>query len=134
MNKIDLNQFAGGVLLEKFNGALETVIKNMQDPNTSFKNKRGITIDIGFTQNEQRDDAKVSIAVKTKLAPVIPIETSLFMGKDLETGEIEIHEYGKQVPGQMNFVDIQKDTTEDQKESNVENIKNIRNLRSAKTN
>ena len=123
--KLDLNKFAGGVLQEKFNGALTEVIKNMQDPNTSFKNKRGITISIGFTQNEQRDDAKISVSVTTKTSPVLPIETALYMGKDLDTGDIEIREYGKQVAGQMTFSDIQ----EPEKEETTEKPGNVRNLR-----
>ena len=106
--KLDLNKFAGGVLQEKFDRALREVIQNMQDPNTSFKNKRGITISIGITQNEQRDDAKITVSVTTKTSPVLPIETALYMGKDLDTGEIEIQEYGKQIAGQMTFNDIKE--------------------------
>jgi hypothetical protein len=128
--KLDLNKFAGGVLQEKFNGALTEVIKNMQDPNTSFKNKRGITISIGFTQNEQRDDAKISVSVTTKTSPVLPIETALYMGKDLDTGDIEIREYGKQVAGQMTFSDIQ----EPEKDEPVEQPSKVRNLREVKAN
>jgi hypothetical protein len=126
--KLDLNKFAGGVLQEKFNGALTEVIKNMQDPNTGFKNKRGITISIGFTQNEQRDDAKITVSVTTKTSPVLPIETALSMGKDLDTGEIEIREYGKQVAGQMTFSDIQ----EPEKEEPAGQPSKVRNLREAK--
>lgn len=128
--KLDLNKFAGGILQEKFNGALTEVIKNMQDPNTSFKNKRGITISIGITQNEQRDDAKISVSVTTKTSPVLPIETALYMGKDLDTGDIEIREYGKQVAGQMTFTDIQ----EPEKEELTEQSSKVRNLRDARAN
>ncbi|MDF2844763.1 MAG: replication protein [Herbinix sp.] len=127
-SKIDLNKFAGGTLQEKFNGALTEVIKNMQDPNTSFKNKRGITISIGFTQNEQRDDAKINISVTTKTSPVLPIETALYMGKDLDTGEVDIREYGKQVAGQMTFTE---DVTEDEETGN-EPTNKVRNLRELK--
>lgn len=107
MNKIDLNTFADGAMQEKFDIALEKVLENMHDPNTSFKNKRGITIDVKFTQNELRDDARVEISVNTKIAPVIPVETSIVMGKDLVTGEIEIQEYGKQIKGQMNIGEME---------------------------
>lgn len=129
--KLDLNKFAGGVLLEKFNGALKEVVQNLQDPNTSFKNKRGITISIGFTQNEQRDDAKITVSVTTKTSPVLPIETALYMGKDLDTGDIEIREYGKQVAGQMNLNDFNDENSGD--ETNKENNK-VRNLREARAN
>jgi hypothetical protein len=130
--KLDLNKFAGGTLQEKFNRALKEVIQNMQDPNTSFKNKRGITISIGFTQNEQRDDAKITIAVMTKTSPVLPIETALSMGKDLDTGEIEIREYGRQVAGQMSFNDFSSDDQE--KDTSSDSSGKVRNLREARAN
>lgn len=147
MQKIDLNTFANGAMQEKFDIALENVLKNLHDPNTSFKVKRGITIDIGFTQNEVRDDAKVSISIKTKIAPVIPIETSIGMGKDLQTGNIEIQEYGKQIKGQINIdeMDIPGHTKKvagqmkgydpstgeifDPEDDNSDNVVNLRNAR-----
>lgn len=126
---IDLNRFAGGTLQEKFNTALHEVLQNMQDPNTSFKNKRGITISIGFAQNEQRDDAKVTVNVTTKTSPVLPIETALSMGRDLDTGNIEIREYGRQVAGQMSFNDL-PDIKE--QEETAEHSEKVRNLREAR--
>lgn len=44
MNKVELQNLVGGQLQEKFERAFESVIENLQDPNTSFKVKRGITI------------------------------------------------------------------------------------------
>ena len=52
MNKVGLQDIVGGQLQEKFNRAFEKVVENLQDPNTSFKVKRGIDIKLGFTQNE----------------------------------------------------------------------------------
>lgn len=129
-SKIDLNKFAGGTLQEKFNMALAEVLQNLQNPNTSFKNKRGITISIGFSQNEPRDNANISINVTTKLSPVLPIETQLYMGKDLDTGNIEIREYGKQIAGQMNFNDLPDDSESSANETNTNG--KVRNLREAK--
>lgn len=127
-SKLDLNKFAGGVLQEKFDGALSEVLKNLQDPNTSFKNKRGITISIGITQNEHRDDAKITVSVTAKTSPVLPIETALYMGKDLDTGEIEIREYGKQITGQMSITDIKEDD-EEEKPEGTSKIRNLREVR-----
>ncbi len=56
MEKVKLNELTGGALQEKFDQALETVVSNMQDPNTPWKNKRAITIRLTFEQNEDRDD------------------------------------------------------------------------------
>lgn len=44
MNKVGLQDIVGGQLQEKFNRAFEKVVENLQDPNTSFKVKRGIDI------------------------------------------------------------------------------------------
>lgn len=98
-----LEEFAGGALQEKANAAMQRVLENMQDPNTPYKVKRGITIKIGFTQNEDRDDAVVEMSVETKLAPSSPVRTMMAIGKDLETGETYAQEYGKQIRGQMSL-------------------------------
>ncbi len=103
MEKVKLNELTGGALQEKFDRALETVVANMQDPNTPWKNKRAIMIRISFEQNEERDDTMVSISVETKTAPVKPVTTRMAIGTDLETGEVYAQEYGNQVRGQMSF-------------------------------
>lgn len=106
MNKVGLQDIVGGQLQEKFNRAFEKVVENLQDPNTSFKVKRGIDIKLGFTQNENRDDVNVSVVVSEKLAPQQDMSTSFYIGKDLQTGEVFVEEYGKQVRGQMSLNEI----------------------------
>ena len=106
MNKINLQDIVGGQLQAKFQRSFEKVIENLQDPNTSFKIKRGITIKLDFTQNENRDDVSVSVLVSEKLAPQQDMETKFYIGKDLATDEVYAEEYGKQVRGQMNFSDV----------------------------
>lgn len=106
MNKVGLQDIVGGQLQEKFNRAFEKVVENLQDPNTSFKVKRGIDIKLGFTQNENRDDVQVSVVVSEKLAPQQDMSTSFYIGKDLQTGEVFAEEYGKQVRGQMSLNEI----------------------------
>lgn len=111
MNKVELHSMVGGALQEKFSKAFERVIENLQDPNTPYKTKRGITIKLTFEQNEVRDDVHVAIDVAEKLAPQAGMKTSFFIGKDLKTGEIYAEEYGKQVKGQMTVNDMKVDTT-----------------------
>lgn len=106
MNKVELQNLVGGQLQEKFEHAFEKVLENLQDPNTFFKVKRGITIKLDFVQNEKRDDVLVSVDVSEKLAPQAGMKTSFSIGKDLQTGEIYAEEYGKQIKGQMNLFDI----------------------------
>lgn len=113
MNKVELKNLVGGALQEKFNRAFEKVVENLQDQNTSFKLKRGISIKLDFVQNEARDDVTVTVDVTEKLAPQAGMKTSFAIGKDLKTGELYAQEYGKQIQGQMSLNDYQ---TEAQKE------------------
>lgn len=132
MNKVELQNLVGGQLQEKFEHAFEKVLENLQDPNTSFKVKRGITIKLDFVQNEKRDDVLVSVDVSEKLAPQAGMKTSFSIGKDLQTGEIYAEEYGKQIKGQMNLFDIMDPETGEVIEQN-QNIdsNNVVDLRKA---
>lgn len=107
VNKVELQGLVGGALQEKFNKAFERVIENLQDQNTSFKVKRGITIKLDFVQNESRDDVAVTVDVVEKLAPQAGMKTSFCIGKDLKTGELFAEEYGKQIKGQMSLQDLE---------------------------
>lgn len=112
MNKVELKDLVGGALQEKFSKSFERVIENLQDVNTSYKNKRKITIQLDFTQNEARDDVKCEVAVVEKLAPQAAMSTSFAIGKNLQTGEVYAEEYGKQIKGQMNLDDFVPKTAE----------------------
>lgn len=112
MELLSLNDIAGGALQEKVNEAMNRVLENMQDPNTPWKVKRNISIKIGFTQNEERDDTAVELSIDTKLAPVSPIVTRMSIGTDLRTGQVYAEEYGKQVRGQMSLDLEQPDTVQ----------------------
>lgn len=107
MSKVNLEEFAGGALQEKFDEAFDKVIQNMLDPNTPWKNKRKITVEITLEQNEDRSDTAVNVSVVMKLAPVKPVETRMVIGKNLKTGEVFAEEYGKQIRGQMSIDDYQ---------------------------
>ena len=120
MEKIRLNELTGGARQEKFDRAMESVVNNMQDPNTPWKVKRAITIKLVFEQAEDRNDAAVNISVETKLAPVKPIATRMAVGKDLATGEVFAQEYGSQIRGQMS---MDANTGEIQESDNVLNFR-----------
>lgn len=108
MSKVNLETFAGGALQEKFDDAMERVLVNMTDPNTPWKNKRKIIVEVSFEQNEDRDDSSVNVSVVPKLAPVKPVSTRMAIGKDLKTGEVFAEEYGSQCRGQMTMEDYQR--------------------------
>lgn len=108
MSRVNLEAFAGGALQEKFDDAMKKVLENLMDPNTPWKNKRKIAVEISFEQNEDRDDASVNVSVVTKLAPIKPIGTRMSIGKDLRTEEVFAEEYGSQCKGQMSMEDYQR--------------------------
>lgn len=109
MNKVELQEFAGGALQEKFNKSFEKVVENLKDVNTSFKVKRRITIQVDFVQNEMRDDVRCDISVVEKLAPQAPMTTQFAIEKNLESGEIIAREYGKGMKGQMTLDDFKQE-------------------------
>lgn len=130
MENVNLAEFAGGQLQQKFNMAFVQVLSNLQDPNTPFKNKRKIGIEVTFEQNESRNDIAVGVSVTTKLASVSPSKTSIAVEKDLDTGEIFFQEYGSQIRGQMKFSsDSQQNINV---EGNDETEEKVLDLRKAK--
>ena len=96
---INLETLAEGGLTEKVNMALREVLNNIADPNTDYKVKRKLTIDITFISHEDRDLALLDIQTKTKLAPPKSIGTKIVIGTDGKGG-VMASEFGKQVPGQ----------------------------------
>lgn len=106
MARVNLETFAGGALQEKFDDAMEKVLQNMMDPNTPWKNKRKIMVEVTFEQDETRDDSSVEVSVIPKLAAVKPVKTRMAIGKDLATGKCYAEEYGSGIRGQMSFDDM----------------------------
>lgn len=104
MNKVELQNLVGGQLQEKFERAFESVIENLQDPNTSFKVKRGITIKLSFTQNENRDDVSVSAQVVEKLAPQQDMNTKFYIGKQIR-GQMSLNLNDSKADKQAEVVD-----------------------------
>jgi len=96
---INLEKFAEGALAEKMNIALREVLENIADPNTDFKLKRKLNLEMTFASGEDRELAEVSIIAKTKLAPNKPIAAKIIIGTD-GRGGILASEYKKQTPGQ----------------------------------
>ena len=96
---INLETLAEGGLTEKVNMALREVLNNIADPNTDYKVKRKLTIDITFISQEDRDLALLDIQTKTKLAPPKSIGTKIVIGTDGKGG-IMASEFGQQIPGQ----------------------------------
>lgn len=96
---INLETLADGALAEKVNIALREVLSNIADPNTEWKTKRKLIVDITFVAQEDRELALLDIQTKTKLAPPKSVGTKIVIGTDGKGG-IMASEFGKQIPGQ----------------------------------
>lgn len=136
MAKISLEQIMGGGLQEQFSKSFDRVIENLADPNTGFKEARKITIELKFTQNEDRDDVSCAVFVKEKLATQAPMKTAFAVGKNLMTGEMYAEEYGKhiQLKGQTAFGDVYIDPETGEVLENNNNPSGVIDLRNAMVN
>ena len=116
---IDLNKLGNGALQSRFNREMEKVVKNMKDPNTSYKDARKITIVLTFKQDEERNAAACLVEVNSKLAKTKSFETNFGIGQDLKNGQYIAKEYNNQIPGQLGLEDMEKAPEEG---SNVTNF------------
>ncbi|MBO0555746.1 replication terminator protein [Clostridium botulinum] len=120
---INLEKFADGALAEKINMALKEVLTNITDPNTDWKTKRKLTLDIKFSAGEDRELAMLDIVAKTKLAPAKPLSSKIVIGTDGKGG-ILASEFKNQIPGQSTMrVDEETGevlTTAEEKENTVD--------------
>lgn len=98
--KIDFEKLAGGAFAERTRQAIEQVMDNIADPNTEWKPKRKVTVDLTFTTDELREIIELDVVAKPKLATKKGIHTKILSDKDLN-GEILASEYKKQIPGQQ---------------------------------
>lgn len=78
---ITLAALADGAAEELFKEGLARVLENIDDPNTHWKSKRGITIDIQFITDEDRKAASVVVMSRVKLAEVKPVPTRVHVGR-----------------------------------------------------
>lgn len=106
MKHFNLEEFAGGKLSVQLNKALEKVTENIQDPNTDAQKVRKINVSISLRPNDERNFVSTTVETKLSLAPELGATTTLSMGRDLRTGEVEAVEIFNQIPGQMNVDDV----------------------------
>lgn len=94
---ITFDNIAGGELAEKFTMALAQIGRNILDPNMDPAAARGMTINLKFKPGS-RGTIDIEFEVKTKLAGFQKSETVFMVGQDLNTGRIEMSEYGSDRP------------------------------------
>lgn len=96
---LDLDKIAEGGLNEKFKTEMKRVLKNLMDPNTSFKAKRKISITLSFASNERRSEIATTINVKSTLASPDGVDTTILKGMT-DSGDVVANELKSGTPGQ----------------------------------
>ena len=83
--EISPEKLAGGVYLEEMLEAFKEVIADIQSLDKHPDKVRKATFEFRFKPNSDRKTVQVSMQPTTKLAPKLPYETRIEVGKD-ETG------------------------------------------------
>lgn len=97
---LNLEALAGGGFAERVNQAVREVMENIADPNTPYKTKRKVMINMTFEAKEDRDITNVDIVTKVTLAPRESVHTTVLIDRNMD-GEIMAAEYKKQITGQQ---------------------------------
>lgn len=103
--KLNLSELSGGAVQEKIDREVKKVLQNILDPNTDFDKARTVTVTISMKANEQRNSLTTDVSVKSKLAPQKSIATTVLVGRNENTGQIQAAELLSNAPGQT-FIDM----------------------------
>jgi hypothetical protein len=95
---ITFDNLANGQMAARFQMALHQIGHNLMDPNMDPDAARGMTVNISF-KPDGNGVLKVKFDIKTKLAGFNKSGTTLLIGQDARTGQVEIREHGSREPG-----------------------------------
>ena len=101
VQEINILEMMNGAIGERVSYELSKITKNCKDLNTEAKKVRTLTIEISMTPTESRESMSVRVSVKSKLAPVKALDSTLLLGGTED--DPVLMEYTPQVPGQRNF-------------------------------
>lgn len=79
MEKVTLQTLNRGAVIDLFNVEFEKLLANINDENTSPTTSRSITIKIEVKPGKTRRDAESRISVTSRLAPIKPAESTLYL-------------------------------------------------------
>lgn len=104
MELVSLETIGQGAAAEKFLDELGRVIRNICDPNTDAKKSREIIIKFKFSPSEDRRFAAVTVNADSKLAPMSPAGTGIYLG--IKHGQPVAKEYDDRQMTVGDVVDI----------------------------
>ena len=79
LDELTLTTFKDGAIEEAFQEELKLVLANCMDPNTEWKPKRKITLELTFEVDEHRGQCVVNFLSKNKLAPFRGMGGTIFI-------------------------------------------------------
>lgn len=101
--RTSLIDMAGGGFKEVIDYEVSKVVDNIMDVNTKATSKRKVTVTMEFLPDDSRQNVRVATTVKTALATVNPVTTTLYVAGEDHTGEFRVVEMTPQVPGQVDM-------------------------------
>lgn len=96
-------EMARGAIMEQVDIEVGKIVENILDLNTDPKKKRTLQLTVDFTPTQDRSQVAINATAKSKLQPNNAIQTTIYVGADSSTGEIQAVEMVAQVPGQQSF-------------------------------
>lgn len=96
-------EMAKGAIMEQVNIEVGKIVDNILDPNTDPKKKRTLQLTVDFAPTQDRSQVSINATAKSKLQPNNSVQTTIYVGADSSTGEIQAIEMAPQVPGQQSF-------------------------------
>lgn len=102
--EMSLRNLGAGAATELFDEELRGVLENIGDPNTPADALREVVLKI--RPNSDRSAAAVEIHATSKLAPVKPVETHVFMGMDGD--RVRAYENNPRQPNLPNVTPIEE--------------------------
>ena len=79
---INIGNVSDGALIEAFDLKLKEVLANIADVNTPATAKREITLRLILKPKEDRVQINTKFHCTAKLAPIVEVESRIFVGKD----------------------------------------------------
>lgn len=100
---LDIAALAYGEVKERIDIEMDKIADNILDMNTDPTKERKLVIEVGFTPDKSRSTVSTAIQVTSKLSKQDKAVTTMLIGRDHNTGFIEMNELKSGTPGQMYF-------------------------------
>lgn len=101
-DKNSILDMALGSVKERADYEMSRIIENIADVNTSATKKRQLHIVIDIKSDAGRQKLSVDTTVKSKIEPLAPISSSLYITPD-ENGDLYAVEMVPNIPGQLDI-------------------------------